>query len=127
MTSSKRQLGQFFTKNSDYILRGLEKYIRNKEVIDPFAGNGNLIDWAKENKAGSIKGYDVDRKYVNDKNISYNDSINDHLEYKFVLTNPPYLHKNKADKKIKEEYFNGENSNFEDLYQVSINSILNSE
>jgi hypothetical protein len=43
------------------------------------------------------------------------------------LTNPPYLHKNKATKKIKDKYFAGQNSRFEDLYQVSIDSILNSE
>lgn len=127
MTNSKRQFGQFFTKNSDYILHGLEKYIKGKTVIDPFAGNGDLIEWAEKNKVKNIKGYDVDRKYVDDKNIFYNDSINNSLKYKFVLTNPPYLHKNKADKKTKEKYFAGNNSHFEDLYQVSINSILNSE
>jgi len=127
MNTQKRQLGQFFTKNSNYILQGLGKYIKEKSVIDPFAGNGDLIDWAQKNKAKSTKGYDIDRKYVDNKNIFYNDSINKPLKYKFVLTNPPYLHKNKAAKEIKDKYLAGQNSVFEDLYQVSINSILNSE
>jgi len=35
----KKQLGQFFTTNSDYILRGFEKFVKNKEITDPFAGN----------------------------------------------------------------------------------------
>jgi len=48
-------------------------------------------------------------------------------KYKFVCTNPPYLHKNKTTKEIKEKFFSGRNSNFEDLYQVSIFSILNCE
>ena len=40
MIGNKKQLGQFFTKNSDYILGGLDKYVKNKRVIDPFAGSG---------------------------------------------------------------------------------------
>lgn len=40
---SKKQLGQFFTKNSGYILQGFAKYIKNKNVIDPFAGGSDLI------------------------------------------------------------------------------------
>ena len=48
MMNSKQQYGQFFTKNSDYILRGMNKYIKNKNIIDPFAGNGDLIKWAKK-------------------------------------------------------------------------------
>lgn len=127
MVRQKQQLGQFFTKNSDYILKGFDKYIRDKEVVDLFAGAGDLINWAKKNKAKKITGYDVDKKYINNKTVFLNDSINGSLEYKFVLTNPPYLHKNKADKETKQKYFNGSNEQFEDLYQVSINAILNSE
>ena len=43
------------------------------------------------------------------------------------MTNPPYLHKNKATKRNKEKFFSEKKSNFEDLYQVSIFSILNCE
>lgn len=122
---TKKQLGQFFTKNSDYILKGLEKHIKGKIVIDPFAGGGDLISWAKKNKVKSIKGYDIDKKYINNKSIFYNDAIKTPLKYKFVLTNPPYLNINKADQAIKEKYFKG--SSFEDLYQISLDSILDSE
>lgn len=122
---TKKQLGQFFTKNSDQILSGLEKYIKDKIVVDPFAGGGDLISWAKKNKVKSVKGYDVDKKYINGKDIFYRDSIKSHSQYKFVLTNPPYLNVNKATKEIKEEYF--ENSNLEDLYQISLDSIIDSE
>ncbi|MBU1180249.1 Eco57I restriction-modification methylase domain-containing protein [Patescibacteria group bacterium] len=121
---SKKQLGQFFTTNSDYILQGLKKYIKDKEVTDPFAGGGDLINWAKRSGAKSARGYDIDKQYINDCQIFYGDSINNPQKYKFVLTNPPYLHKNKADKETKEKYFCKE---FEDLYQISLNSIMNSE
>lgn len=122
---NKKQLGQFFTKNSNYILQGLEKHIKGKNVIDPFAGSGDLIVWAKKNGAKRIKGYDVDKNCADNKDILYNDSINSPLKYEFVLTNPPYLNINKADKEIKEKYF--KESSFEDLYQISLYSLLNSE
>jgi len=124
--NTKRQLGQFFTTNSDYILGGFSKLISGKKVSDPFAGSGELVDWAKKNNARSATGFDVDDFYTNNKTIFKNDSINNPKKYDFVLTNPPYLHKNKADENIKEKYFAGANSNFEDLYQVSVKSILNS-
>ena len=124
---TKTQLGQFFTTNSEYILQGLEKFAKNKEVTDPFAGNQDLFGWAKKNRCKKITGFDCDKNYTDDKNVLLNDSINNPKKYKFVLTNPPYLHKNKADKKIKDSFFSGAHSFFEDLYQISIHSILNSE
>ncbi|MEK7555197.1 MAG: hypothetical protein AAB516_00015 [Patescibacteria group bacterium] len=122
---TKKQLGQFFTTNSDYILQNLEKYIKGKEVIDPFAGNGDLIGWAKKNGARKIKGFDVDKKLVDGKIIFHNDGILNPKRYKFVLTNPPYLNVNKADDSIKKKYFRM--SEFEDFYQISLFSLMNSE
>lgn len=120
----KKQLGQFFTTNSDYILQGFEDFIIGKNIIDPFAGGGDLLDWAKRNKAKKVLGYDIDDNLIDNKKIFKNDSLKNSLEYKkndFVLSNPPYLNINKADKDIK-KYF----SDFEDLYQVAISKILNS-
>jgi len=124
---TKAQLGQFFTTNSDYILQGLEEFVKNKEITDPFAGNQDLFNWAKKNKCKKITGFDCDKNYTDGKNVFLNDSINNPKKYRFVLTNPPYLHKNKADKKTKSNFFSGIHSSFEDLYQVSIYSILNSD
>jgi hypothetical protein len=123
--NNKQQKGQFFTKNSEYILNGFSYFMKNKNVIDPFAGNKDLIYWAKKNKVKNILGYDIDQKYIDKKEVFLNDSIIKPQKYEFVLTNPPYLHKNKGDKETKDKYFSGKNAVFEDLYQVSINSILN--
>ena len=120
----KRQFGQFFTTNSDYILQGLEKFVKDKEVVDPFAGNQDLINWSRKNNCKKASGFDCDKKYIDKKDVFYRDSINCLSKYKFICSNPPYLHKNKADQKIKERFFSGIYSNFEDLYQVSIFSIL---
>lgn len=123
----KKQFGQFFTTNSDYILQGLGEFVKNKEVTDPFAGNQDLMRWTRKNNCKGVVGFDYDKKYVDDKNVLSNDSINSPRKYKFVCTNPPYLHKNKSDKRTKERFFSGTHSFFEDLYQVSIFSILNCE
>ncbi len=122
----KKQFGQFFTTNSNYILQGFEEFVKNKEITDPFAGNQDLIKWVRKNGCKKVVGFDCDKNYVDEKNVLYNDSINYSQKYKFVCTNPPYLHKNKADQKTKERFFSGTHSSFEDLYQVSIFSILNS-
>jgi hypothetical protein len=123
----KKQLGQFFTKQSNYILQGFEEYVKDKSVIDPFAGNRDLMAWSEKNGCKSIKGFDVDKNYTDNKNVFLNDSINNPLKYKFICTNPPYLHKNKADSETKNQFFSGKNAIFEDLYQVSIISMLKSD
>jgi len=125
--AKKRNLGQFFTTNSDWILQGFGEFVINKEVTDPFAGNQDLLKWSKNNKCKKVIGFDYDKNYIDEKNVFLNDSINSPKEYKFVCTNPPYLHKNKAQGEIKKRFFFGINSNFEDLYQISIFSILNCE
>ena len=51
----KKQFGQFFTTNSDYILRGFEEFVRNKEITDPFAGNQDLIKWVRKNDCKKAK------------------------------------------------------------------------
>ena len=121
----KKQFGQFFTKNSDYILNGFESLVFGKDLIDPFAGGGDLIEWAEKNKAKKISGFDVDKNYVDNKKIFFNDSVANPKKYKFIITNPPYLNVNKANDKVKSQYF--KNSGFEDLYQLSLNSLMDSE
>ncbi len=69
----------------------------------------------------------MDKHYIDNKLVFYNDSINRPQKYKFVCTNPPYLHKNKADIKTKKKFFSNNYSYFEDLYQASIYSILNTK
>lgn len=118
--NKKRELGQFFTTNVNYILSGFEKFVYNKNVSDPFCGNKDLLKWALNNNAKSIKGYDIDNNYIDNKISFLNDSIKNPLSYDFVLTNPPYLYKSKTNSDI---FKNTENT---DLYQLSLEKIMNS-
>ena len=125
MDAKKRQFGQFFTTNVDFILKHLHKYVADKDITDPFAGAGDLLNWAQKHHCRSVCGYDIDQNYVQSK-VALKDSIKEPANYKFVLTNPPYLHKNKAEADLKYRY-QSEYEQFEDLYQISLNSLLEAD
>ena len=118
--TSKKELGQFFTTNSDKILKGFENLIKNKSVLDPFAGSGDLLQWAKKNGADKISGLDIDPKLI-DENIKLNDSLKEIPQAKFILTNPPYLAKNKMSLKQKSHL---DLASYEDLYLLALKKIL---
>jgi predicted RNA methylase len=121
MGNKKQQLGQFWTYNNEYILSGFAEYVKNKNVCDPFAGGQDLLKWAKKHGAKSIKGYEIDKKCVDDKIVFLNDSLRNQKEYDFVITNPPYLYQNKLqDNSILK------NSKHTDLFQLSLEKIMES-
>jgi hypothetical protein len=96
-TSSKKQLGQFFTTNYEYILSGLSVPDDVKKIIEPFCGNGDLLNFIDKDKY-TLECYDIDPKH--DYIIS-RDTICDPPKYTdaFVITNPPYLSRNKSNNK----------------------------
>lgn len=118
---NKKQLGQFFTTNTSHILEGLEQYVFGKDVIDCFAGAGDLLKWAVVNNAKSIRGYDIDDKYIDNKVVFFNNSLENPVKGDFILTNPPYLYQNKLKDNGILRY-----SKHTDLYQLSLEKIMNS-
>jgi len=93
---SKSSLGQFYTTNYNYILQ--EFHIKEGiTIIEPFAGNGDLLKFIEPTKH-TIECYDIDPKkdYIIQRDtLLYPPSFTN----KFVLTNPPYLAKNKSSNK----------------------------
>jgi hypothetical protein len=125
---SKKSLGQFFTTNVDYILDGMDGYVSGKETTDPFAGKCDLLLWAKKHSAKSYTGYDIDKKLVNmkivnDISIIENDSLASIPPSKFIITNPPYLAKNKMSEAQKKKVSN----DYEDLYLLSLKKIIDTD
>ncbi len=112
---NKVKLGQFYTKKASYITQGLlNVFPENAEIIDPFSGKWDLLKLFSK----KVYGYDIDPK--NDKTV-YRDSLNNPVNYnnKWIITNPPYLAKNKTkDKSIYQKY------NTDDLYKASLLSII---
>ena len=122
MAKSKAQLGQFFTTNAADILRGFEPFVAGKTVTDPFAGSGDLLNWAKQNGAKSVKGYDIDSAYIDNEPVFETDSLINPKQYDFVVTNPPYLYQNKmADNALLAK------SKHTDLYQLALEKLTNSK
>lgn len=115
MSQNKKKLGQFYTTNADYILQNLN-IPENLPLIEPFAGNGDLIKWAN---VDNIEMYDIDPKI---ENCLKRDTLINPPVYtdKFVITNPPYLNKNKSKNKIIFDRYNTD-----DLYKASILSFIN--
>ena len=45
----KKQLGQFYTTNFDYILENIDiENFKDRIFIEPFAGNNDLIKWIEK-------------------------------------------------------------------------------
>ena len=112
--NTKRDLGQFFTRDAVWLRPHIRKHIeelgeRYTVCVDPFAGDGHLLQLASEMKFQTV-GHDIDVGICKTNGWGKpNDSIRQVIHHAgaFILTNPPYLAKNSA-KRMKSsmvEYF----------------------
>ena len=105
-TSIKKKLGQFYTTNQEYILQGINIPENIKNIIEPFTGNGDLLKFIeKYEKEYNIECYDIDPKK---EFIIKQDTIKNPPKYtnRFIITNPPYLARNKSKDKTLFDKFN---------------------
>jgi hypothetical protein len=110
--------GQFFTSNAQELLKEYACFVKNKRIIDPFAGDWDLLHWAKENHASTIEAYDIEPQ---NSETEKRDSLLQPPNFQnlFLLTNPPYLSSNKnKDKKAYERW--GQ----DDLYKCHLSSLI---
>ena len=113
----KKILGQFYTTNYDYILQNIKIPDNITTIIEPFAGNGDLLNFIEKDKY-NIECFDIDR--TKDFIVKQDTLLNPpSYTNKFILTNPPYLARNKSKNKI---LFDKYNTN--DLYKCFIKQIL---
>jgi tRNA G37 N-methylase Trm5 len=119
--NKKSELGQFFTTNSKYITQSLLSVFEEDDtVVDPFAGNWDLLNLIKD-KCTKVEAYDIDPKNTLTEK---RDSLLNPCSYsnKKILTNPPYLARNKFnDKTIFDVYAT------DDLYKAALKSISSSD
>ena len=118
--SIKKQLGQFYTTNYEYILQNFKIPDKIKNITEPFYGNGDLIKFIDKTKY-NIKCYDIEPK----NNIAIKkDTIKNPPNYnnEYIITNPPYLARNKSkDKTLFDKY------DVNDLYKCFIKEIITNE
>ena len=118
MMMDKQKLGQFMTTNFLHVLQNL--YIPdNVDIIEPFVGEGHLLKFLKVIPK-NINCFDIDPKIPIAIKQDTLKTIPDYKD-KFVLTNPPYLSRNKnPDKSIYDKY------NQNDLYKCFLSSLIES-
>ena len=115
----KKELGQFYTKNYNYILKNITIPQNINDIIEPFAGEGDLLNYINSvDRKYNIEMYDIDPKR---DNIIKKDTLLNPPDYKnkFVITNPPYLARNKS--KNKEMY---DKYNVNDLYKCFLLNLI---
>jgi hypothetical protein len=88
---NKQVLGQFYTTNHEYILQDMSipKDILN--IVEPFCGNGDLLEFIKKNNIiYNIECYDIEPKK---DFIIKQDTIKIPPNYsnKYIITNPPFF------------------------------------
>jgi hypothetical protein len=125
MNNQKQNLGQFNTKNGVWLRPHIAQYIRDvgaKTVVDPFVGAGDLLHAVNDMPWRGVIGYDIDPSL----GWPLNDGLLDIPYHKdaIVITNPPYLAKNSANRNDFESYKYFEDNVYEDLYQIAIYRVL---
>ncbi len=121
--SSKQVLGQFYTTNYEYILQGMKIPNNVKHIVEPFTGNGDLITFIEKEQENNNFKYNVECYDIEPRKeyIIKRDTIKTPLDYKdkYLITNPPYLARNKSkDKSLFDKY------NVNDLYKCVIKDLL---
>lgn len=109
-------LGQFYTENYAYIFQKMEIPLNIENIIEPFAGEGHLFELIDIDKR--LESYDIEPKHPS---VIKRDTLFDPPSYenKYILTNPPFLARNKCkDKKIFDKYKQN------DLYKCFISCII---
>ena len=131
--SKKQNLGQFNTQNDVWLRPHIAEFIGDSDcdyVLDPFAGQGDLLHAARRFNFLDYYGMDIDPDLCAEKGWAWNDSLEDipASDNTLVITNPPYLAKNSAARNClgSYDYFKGDNERYEDLYQIAIEKVLDS-
>jgi len=133
----KHDLGQFFTTNYEKILDGMDvlflKWMNEKrieKIIEPFCGNGILLHfiWKLSSQLLTPLSYycydiepQIEASISSQHHVVKQDTLLNPPNYlnSFILTNPPYLARNKSEKK---EIFDKYQEN--DLYKCFLKEII---
>lgn len=127
--NNKKELGQYYTTNVyeifDKVFENFKQYYNNELIYEPCCGNGDIINYLVSKDILNISAYDI----INDShNLTIlRNTINEPLDFNnsWIITNPPFLAKNKMTNEIKEKY---KDLRFcDDLYELYILQLINSD
>lgn len=119
--SKKQEYGQYYTTQYEYILQNLHIPEDIKTIVEPFCGEGHLLQFIDDETPHELETYDIDPKTewtMKQDTLENPPNYND----KFVLTNPPYLARNKStNKEIYDKY------DTNDLYKCFLKELLDNQ
>lgn len=128
----KQELGQFYTTRNQYIFSGIEIPKRVTRFVEPFCGQGDLVDFLekqmkkKKRTVSFFELFDIDPRVgllfkKRQKDVVTQDTLLNPPSYsgKYVITNPPYRARNKSTNKV---VFDKYNEN--DLFKCFLKSLL---
>ena len=120
----KRLLGQYYTVNNPFINDAFYSWaeeckLKNKIILEPFAGSNNIINMLKDiNLCNRFKSFDIEPK---NKLIIQKDTLLDFPKnFSVCITNPPYLGKSSA----KRRGLEFPNTKYDDLYKFALEKCL---
>ena len=127
--AGKTSTGSFFTKRKVWLTRPVLDFIEqsvksNQNILDPFVGDGHLLDVCADKFKVTVFGYDIrpTRYQLNDSLLKIPTPTNS-----VIVTNPPYLAKYSAKRKgVLEDVQKYFDSGWEDLYQLALERCLES-
>jgi len=99
-STTKHDLGQYFTKNTELKEKVLEFIINNpSQILEPSIGRGDLITHINEKYPTiTFDMYEIDRKIkllekIDKKRVIYGDFMKQEIikRYKTIIGNPPYI------------------------------------
>lgn len=125
---TQREMGQYFTTDPGWLKPHLVDFVKSrglKTAVDPFVGSGDLLRLAKLRLGVKpITGYDNDPAICEAFGWEQNDSLSRIPPTEFIISNPPFCAKNSAKRRGLKNYEQFKGNDFEDLYQIAIESIL---
>jgi hypothetical protein len=134
--ASKVSLGSFYTTESAWltpkVIKFLESALKDSKglLLDPFAGDGHLLEAIKENNELQNKVVKAEGFDIQGKTWPINDSLLEIPNPKraVIVTNPPYLANHSAKRKgvssLVQKYF--ERSTQKNLYMIALENCLQS-
>ena len=132
--AKKVSLGSFYTTQSGWltpeVTKFLEKALKNSNgfLLDPFAGDGHLLDAVRENKTLRNKVVKASGFDIQGASWPINDSLLEipNKERAVIVTNPPYLANHSAKRKgvssLVSKYF--ERLTQKNLYMIALENCL---
>ncbi len=129
----KQNLGQYYTRKDHWFFEPILEIFRGyniRWIVDPFAGEGHLLDFFIADNDLVLSGLDIDDVLVRKYKYKKNDSLKGipyvlPKERVLTVTNPPYKYKSTAKRKKNDyiyKYF--KDNDYINIYQLAIEKCL---